>query len=132
VTGQERGSGQQAFVAHFDRFPEDRPRLTAVTLRCLAGTGHPAEDHADVVEAVAEWIEAREPDWIVRAADADRAVQLRRLVPAASVVDAAMAVAAERVAADVAGAIVEVLTSDIVDISALAAHVRVRMDVVTL
>lgn len=64
--------------------------------------------------------------------DADRAVELRRLVSTASVVDAAVAVAAERVAADVAGAIVEVLTSDVVDISALAAHVRVRMDVVTL
>lgn len=60
---------QQAFTAHFDRFPEDRPRLAAVTLRRVAGTGHPAEGHADVVEAVAEWIETREPDWVVRAAD---------------------------------------------------------------
>jgi ADP-ribose pyrophosphatase YjhB (NUDIX family) len=60
---------QRAFAAHFDRFPEDRPRLVAVALRRVAGTGHPAEGRADVVEAVAEWIEAREPDWMVRAAD---------------------------------------------------------------
>jgi len=65
-------------------------------------------------------------------ADADRAVQLRRLVPAASVVGTTVAVAAERVAADVASAVVEVLTSDVADISALAAHVQVRMDVVSL
>lgn len=65
-------------------------------------------------------------------ADADRAVQLRRLVPAASVVDTTVAVAAERVAADVASSVVEVLTSDVADISALAAHVQVRMDVVSL
>ena len=60
---------QRAFAAHFDRFPEDRPRLASVTLRRVAGTGHPAEGHPDVVEAVAEWIEAREPDWVVRTAD---------------------------------------------------------------
>ena len=45
---------QRAFAAHFDRFPEDRPRLVAVALRRVAGTGHPAEGRADVVEAVAE------------------------------------------------------------------------------
>lgn len=60
---------QRAFAAHFGRFPEDRPRLAAVTLRRVSGTGHPAESRVDVVEAVAEWIEAREPDWMVRAAD---------------------------------------------------------------
>lgn len=65
-------------------------------------------------------------------ADADRAVQLRRLVPTASVVDATVAVAAERVAADVPCAVVEVLTSDVPDISALAAHVEVRIAVVPL
>ena len=63
-------------------------------------------------------------------ADADRAVTLRRLVPTASVVDATVAVAAERVAADVACAVVEILTSDVADISALAAHVDVRIAVV--
>ncbi|MGH4008308.1 MAG: hypothetical protein ACRDTH_09190 [Pseudonocardiaceae bacterium] len=62
-------------------------------------------------------------------ADADRAVQLRRLVPTASVVGATVAVAAERVAADVPCAVVEVLTSDLADISALAAHVDARIAV---
>ncbi|MGH3871845.1 MAG: hypothetical protein ACRDSR_10095 [Pseudonocardiaceae bacterium] len=65
-------------------------------------------------------------------ADADRAVQLRRLVPTASVVDATVAVAAERVAADVPCAVVEVLTSDVADISALATHVEARITVVAL
>jgi hypothetical protein len=59
--------------------------------------------------------------------DADRAVQLRRLVPTASVVDAAVAVAAEALAAEAPCAAVDVLTSDVADISALAAHVDVRM-----
>ncbi len=68
-------------------------------------------------------------------ADADRAVQLRRLVPTASVVDATVAVAAERVTADAPCAVVEVLTSniaDIADISALAAHVDVHIAVTSL
>jgi len=60
---------QRAFAAHFDRFPEDRPRLAAVALRRVGRTGHPAAGHVHVVEAVAEWIEAREPDWVVHAAD---------------------------------------------------------------
>lgn len=65
-------------------------------------------------------------------AGADRAVQLRRLVPTASVVDATVAVAAERIATDVPCTVVEVLTSDVADISALAAHVDVRIAVVSL
>ncbi|PZS23568.1 MAG: hypothetical protein DLM60_02175 [Pseudonocardiales bacterium] len=65
-------------------------------------------------------------------AGADRAVQLRRLVPTASVVDATVAVAAERVAADYSCTLVEVLTSDATDISALAAHVEVRITVMSL
>lgn len=65
-------------------------------------------------------------------ADADRAVQLRHLVPTASVVDATVAVAAERVTDDISCAVVEVLTSNVADISALAAHVKVRIAVVPL
>jgi hypothetical protein len=65
-------------------------------------------------------------------ADADRAVQLRRLVPTASVVDTTVAVAAERVAAEVPCAAVEVLTSDVADISALAGHVEARITVISL
>jgi len=64
--------------------------------------------------------------------DADRAVQLRRLVPAASVVDAVVSVAAERLAAEAPCAVVDVLTSDVADISALAAHADVRIIVVAL
>lgn len=61
---------------------------------------------------------------------ADRVVQLRSAVPAASVVDASVALAAERVGAG--DDVVEVLTSDAVDLQALAAHARVRVDVVVL
>ncbi|MGH3871846.1 MAG: hypothetical protein ACRDSR_10100 [Pseudonocardiaceae bacterium] len=60
---------QQALATHFDRFPEDRPRLAAVTLRRVAGTDHPAQRHPDVVEAVAEWVEGREPDWMLAGVD---------------------------------------------------------------
>ncbi|MGH3822972.1 MAG: hypothetical protein ACRDRA_09100 [Pseudonocardiaceae bacterium] len=64
--------------------------------------------------------------------DADRAVQLRRLIPSASVVDATVVVAAERAATDVPCAVVEVLTSDVPDISALAAHVEASIAVISL
>jgi len=61
---------------------------------------------------------------------ADRAVGLRRQVPAASVVDAAVATTAEHVCAS--NAVVEVLTSDVGDLQALAACVTVRVDVIAL
>jgi hypothetical protein len=35
----------------------------------VAATDHPAQRHPDVVEAVAEWIEDREPDWMVLGMD---------------------------------------------------------------
>ncbi|MGH3693186.1 MAG: hypothetical protein ACRDRX_04165 [Pseudonocardiaceae bacterium] len=54
---------QQALATHLKRFPEDRPRLAAVALRRVAGTDHPAQRHPDIVEAVAQWVESREPDW---------------------------------------------------------------------
>lgn len=60
---------QQALAAHLERFPEDRPRLVEVALRRAAGTGHPAEHHPDVVEGVADWVEGREPDWVLTTAD---------------------------------------------------------------
>lgn len=53
---------------------------------------------------------------------ADRIVELRRAVPSASVVDAAVAVAAEELARD--GAVVEIITSDLPDLGALAAQVH--------
>ena len=61
---------------------------------------------------------------------ANRVAQLRRTVAAASVVDAAVALAAERVGRG--GGVVEVLTSDIADLQNLSAHIRVRIDVVRL
>jgi hypothetical protein len=60
---------QQALATHFGRFPEDRPRLATVALRRVAGTGHPAERHPAIVEAVAEWVEGREPDWMLVSVD---------------------------------------------------------------
>lgn len=65
-------------------------------------------------------------------ARADRAVQLRRLVPTASVVDAAVAVTAEHIAGLASDAVVEVLTSDVGDLRALAAYVEAIVDVVAL
>jgi hypothetical protein len=64
--------------------------------------------------------------------DADRAVQLRRLAPSSSVVDATVVVAAERVATDTPCTVVEVLTSDVPDIEALATHSEARITVVSL
>lgn len=59
-------------------------------------------------------------------AGADRAVALRRAVAAASIVDATVIVAAERLPA---GDVVEVLTSDLPDLTALADHSTADVDV---
>jgi hypothetical protein len=58
---------------------------------------------------------------------ADRAAELRASVPAASVVDACVAVAAERAAARCGP--VEILTSDPGDMAALAAQLEGRFDI---
>lgn len=60
------------------------------------------------------------------AAAADRIVQLRRAVPHASIVDAAIVVTAERLEP---GDVVEVLTSDPRDLAALAGHADAPIDV---
>ena len=60
------------------------------------------------------------------ASAANRNVQLRKVVPAATLVDAAVVVSAERLPG---GDVVEVLTSDPGDIAALAGHADVRIDV---
>lgn len=60
---------QQALTSHFERFPEDRPRLAAVTLRRVAGTDHPGQRHPALVEAVAQWVEDRQPDWLLTSVD---------------------------------------------------------------
>lgn len=64
--------------------------------------------------------------------NADRAVELRRLVPTASVVDTTVAVAAEHLATEIPCAAVEVLTSDVSDMSALATHLKARIAVSAL
>jgi hypothetical protein len=69
-------------------------------------------------------------DDVLDRAGADRAVQLRAAVPRASLVDAAVAIAAERLGRD--GNVVEVLTSDSNDMRALAQHLHARIDVVHL
>lgn len=61
---------------------------------------------------------------------ANRVVQLRAAIPVASVVDAAVAVAAERAGA--AGGVVEILTSNVPHLTALAGHVTASLDVVLL
>ena len=63
-------------------------------------------------------------------ARAGRTVELRWQVPAASVVDAAVATTAEHLCS--LDAMVEVLTSDVGDPQALAACVTVRVDVIAL
>jgi hypothetical protein len=61
---------------------------------------------------------------------ADRVARLRAAVRNASVVDATVAVAAERVGSR--GGVVEVLISDVPDLRALSAHIRATVDVVRL
>jgi hypothetical protein len=60
------------------------------------------------------------------ASAANRNVQLRKAVPAASVVDASVVVSAERLQG---GDVVEVLTSDPGDLAALAGHAEATIDV---
>ncbi|MGH3528797.1 MAG: hypothetical protein ACRDQ6_16005, partial [Pseudonocardiaceae bacterium] len=60
---------RQALATHLERFPEDRPQLAAVALRRVSGTDHPAQRQPDVVEAVARWVEAREPNWLLVSVD---------------------------------------------------------------
>jgi hypothetical protein len=62
-------------------------------------------------------------------AAANRNVQLRQAVPAASLVDASVLVSAERLPG---GDVVEVLTSDPGDLAALAGHTDVNIDVRSL
>jgi hypothetical protein len=61
---------------------------------------------------------------------ADRITQLRKTVPRASVVDAAVAVAAERLAEF--GGVVQVLSSDVADMRRLAAQSRHPFRVIRL
>ena len=66
-------------------------------------------------------------DMVLDGQAANRVVQLQAAVPSASMVDAAVATAAEAVGSD--GHVVEILTSDTGDFRALAAHVTARLDI---
>jgi hypothetical protein len=59
----------QALTAHFEHFPADRPWLATVARRRAQGTNHPVADHSEVVDAVADWWERKDPDWVMAAAD---------------------------------------------------------------
>ena len=84
-------------------------------------------DRTEPVTAAAN-LHVRDDDPLDPAA-ANRHVQLRQAVPAASLVDASVVVSAERLAG---GDVVEVLTSDPGDLSALAGHTDVNIDVRSL
>jgi hypothetical protein len=69
-------------------------------------------------------------DDVLDRAGANRVAQLRRAVARASVVDAAVALAAERVGSS--GGVVEVLTSDVEDLEILSTHIGAHINVVRL
>ncbi len=84
-------------------------------------------DRTETVAAAAN-LHVKDDDPLDPAA-ANRNVQLRQAVPAASLVDASVVVSAERLTG---GDVVEVLTSDPGDLSALAGHTDVNIDVHSL
>ncbi len=114
------------------------PKRAAVLIAVAAANGQGVVPTA--VRGEAAWDRtdpgAANANGLIRADDvldrsgADRIAQLRKVVAEASVVDAAVALAAERVGGS--GGVVEVLTSDMADLQKLAAHIRVRLDVVRL
>jgi hypothetical protein len=84
-------------------------------------------DRTQQVSAAAS-LHVKDDDPLDRAA-ADRNVQLRTAVPAASLVDASVVVSAERLRG---GDVVEVLTSDPGDLAALAGQAEANIDIRTL
>ncbi len=98
----------------------DGRRVAPTAVRCEARWDRTDHDAARANQLIPD-------DDPLDRAGADRDVQLRRAVPDASLVDAAVAVAAERLATRAGDEVVEVLTSDPGDLSALADHVRGRV-----
>lgn len=117
---------------------EHHPKRAAVIAAIAASNGRRVVPSAVRVEAGWDRSQPRaananrllQTDDVLDAGGADRAVALRTAVPSASVVDATVAVAAER--AGIAGGVVEILTSDEPDLTALAGHVRASVDIVRL
>ena len=58
-----RFAREQALASHLRNFPADQPRLSAVANRRVSGAEHPAAARPDLVRVVADWFEARHPDW---------------------------------------------------------------------
>ena len=53
----------QGFAEHFAAYPSDMPRLVDLVTRRLEGTGHVGEEHVDVVERLATYVEREHPAW---------------------------------------------------------------------
>ena len=107
--------------------------ISAANGRCVVPTAVRGEAHWDRTDPAA----ARANRLVTRddaldSAGANRVAQLRSLVPTASVVDAAVATAADRIGGGAAHEVVEVLTSDVSDLTALKARLRATVDVVRL
>jgi hypothetical protein len=100
-------------------------RLVPTTVRGEAGWDRTRRQAAD-----ANRLLGSETDSPLDAITANRVVQLRAAVPTASVVDGAVAAAAE--IAGATGGVVEILTSDRKDFRALAGHLSVRVDITHL
>lgn len=98
-------------------------RLVPTVVRVEAGW-----DRSDPRAADGNRLLGAGTDVLLDRAGANRAVQLRRAVATASVVDVAVAVAAEDAGRD--GAVVEILTSDVGDFRSLAGQLECTVDVV--
>lgn len=100
--------------------------VTAATGRCVAPTAVRVEVGWDRrASPAANANRLVRHDDPLDTAGANRAAELRRAVTSASVVDAAVAVAAERVGGGTG--IVEILTSDVSDITALSSQLAVTV-----
>lgn len=97
-------------------------RLVPTAVRSEAGWDRTKPQAAD-----ANRLLGARADVVLDGRVANRVVQLRASVPSASVVDATVATAAEDAGGD--GNLVEVLTSDVKDLRALAGHLNAVLDI---
>lgn len=100
-------------------------RIVPTTVRVEAGW-----DRTDPRAANGNRLLGAGTDVVLDRTGANRAVQLRRAVPTASVVDVGVAVAAEDVGGP--GTVVEILTSDVDDFRSLGAQLTCTVDVVRI
>lgn len=121
VVDNEAASALLSQAAHDPKRAEVVLAIMAANGRCIAPTAVRCEAgwmRSDPASANANRL-IPEDDPLDRLG-ADRNVELRRSVPSASLVDAAVAMTAERIAGP--EATVEVLTSDVGDLTALASY----------